>query len=80
MQFDSMGDFWAMGGYGFYVWISFGFTVVCLLAIVAQTLVAERALMKQITTEKQRKARIKNAECQRKPRVSIPSVSDKAEK
>jgi len=31
MQWNSIGDFFAMGGYAFYVWGSFGVTAVALL-------------------------------------------------
>ena len=33
MQWQSLGDFLAMGGYGFYVWGSFG---VCAVAMIAE--------------------------------------------
>ena len=31
MQWNSIGEFFAMGGYGFYVWGSFGVTALALL-------------------------------------------------
>jgi hypothetical protein len=31
MHWGSLDNFLAMGGYGFYVWISFGLTLACLL-------------------------------------------------
>lgn len=80
MQFDSMADFLAMGGYGFYVWLSFGFTGMSLLAIVVQTILAQRTLKNQISAETQRRKRIQHAENKRTNHVSIPSVPDKAEK
>ena len=30
MHWASLNDFFAMGGYGFYVWISFGLTFACM--------------------------------------------------
>jgi heme exporter protein D len=30
MQWQSLDAFLSMGGYGFYVWVSFGLTVVCM--------------------------------------------------
>ena len=30
MQWGSLAEFWAMGGYGLYVWASFGVTALCL--------------------------------------------------
>jgi heme exporter protein D len=31
MQWNSLSEFLAMGGYGFYVWVSFGVTAVCMI-------------------------------------------------
>lgn len=31
MEWASWSDFWRMGGYGFYVWGSYGVTVLCIL-------------------------------------------------
>lgn len=31
MEWASWSDFWAMGGYGLYVWGSYGVTAVCIL-------------------------------------------------
>lgn len=30
MHWASLDDFFAMGGYGFYVWLSFGLTALCM--------------------------------------------------
>lgn len=35
MQWNSLSDFWAMGGYGLYVWSSFG---LCAIAMVIEPL------------------------------------------
>jgi heme exporter protein D len=35
MNWASASDFWAMGGYGFYVWGSYAVTLACLLAEIA---------------------------------------------
>ena len=44
MQWNSVSDFFAMGGYGFYVWGSFGLTA----AVVAGELLLLRARRKAI--------------------------------
>ena len=31
MEWASWSEFWSMGGYGFYVWGSYGATVACIL-------------------------------------------------
>lgn len=35
MQWNSLGEFLAMGGYGLYVWTSFGVTALCMAVEVA---------------------------------------------
>ncbi len=54
MKWGSLSEFLAMGGYGFYVWLSFGTTVICMIweilalrrrqALAAQTEVAEEGV------------------------------------
>ncbi|MBU2977818.1 heme exporter protein CcmD [Alteromonas sp. C1M14] len=61
MQFDSLADFFAMGGYGFYVWLSFGVSALMMVAITVQTRMEHSKLLAQITTEKQRQVRIEKA-------------------
>ena len=41
MQWNSVGEFFAMGGYGFYVWGSFG---ACALLMFAEPFLAKRRL------------------------------------
>jgi heme exporter protein D len=41
MQWNSVGEFFAMGGYAFYVWGSFG---ACLLLMLAEPLLARHRL------------------------------------
>lgn len=41
MQWTSVGEFFAMGGYGFYVWGSFG---VCALLMLAEPILARQRL------------------------------------
>ena len=61
MQFDSLSSLIAMGGYGFYVWLSFGvsFLVMGLLVIAAKA--ERRNLLKTIAKNQQRQARIQKA-------------------
>jgi heme exporter protein D len=39
MNWNSWGDFWAMGGYGLYVWGSYGF---CVAAFVIELVLVRR--------------------------------------
>lgn len=43
-QFDSFAAFWAMGGHGLYVWLSYLFTLVVLAWLVAAPLMRMRRL------------------------------------
>ena len=54
MKWGSFSEFLAMGGYGFYVWLSFGTTAICMIwevlalrrrqALASQTEVAEEGV------------------------------------
>lgn len=61
MYFESIGDFWAMGGYGFYVWLSFGLGFLSLTLIWLESVLTKRKLIAQVLVEQQRQARIKAA-------------------
>lgn len=61
MQFDSFAAFWSMGGYAFYVWLSYGVCALAMLALVIQTVTGHKKLKNHIVTEQARKQRIKRA-------------------
>ncbi|MBH0025674.1 heme exporter protein CcmD [Pseudoalteromonas sp. SWN29] len=61
MQFDSFSDFIAMGGYGFYVWLSFGTCVLILLGILVNSLRDTKRIMASVEQQIIREARIKKA-------------------
>ena len=46
MQWGSWAEFWAMGGYGLYVWGSFAVTLLCMAGELASLITAERAAHK----------------------------------
>ncbi|MFP2770572.1 heme exporter protein CcmD [Oceanisphaera sp. KMM 10153] len=62
MKFDSWSAFWAMGGYGFYVWLSFGLTIFALLALVISTLNTRKSLLRAVKQKQARAARRKAAQ------------------
>lgn len=64
MQFDSVADFLNMGGYAFYVWLSFGITFGAMALVVIQSYIKQKSLLKAVITEQARKARIKKARLQ----------------
>lgn len=47
MQWGSLSEFLAMGGYGFYVWVSFGATAVCLIGEVFLLQRRKKAVLNQ---------------------------------
>jgi len=61
MQFDSFSDFIAMGGYGFYVWLSFGTCALILLGILLNSLRDTKRIMASVEQQIIREERIKKA-------------------
>ena len=61
MQFDSFSDFIAMGGYGFYVWLSFGTCALILLGILVSSLRDTKHIMASVKQQIVREERIKQA-------------------
>jgi heme exporter protein D len=61
MQFDSFSDFIAMGGYGFYVWLSFGTCAVILLAILVSSIRDKQRILVSVEQQILREERIKKA-------------------
>ncbi|MCC2614792.1 heme exporter protein CcmD [Aestuariibacter halophilus] len=58
MQFDSWQAFVDMGGYGFFVWLSFGVTALAMLGSIVESRVARRRLIKALHEEVKRQERI----------------------
>lgn len=62
MAFDSLNDFFAMGGYGFYVWLAYGLSFLSLAVLIINTLYAKHKLLKRVSLRLAREQRIKNAQ------------------
>ncbi|OIN07687.1 heme exporter protein CcmD [Oceanisphaera psychrotolerans] len=62
MKFDSWSAFWAMGGYGFYVWLSFGVTILALVGLVISTRSTRKSLLRAVKQKQARAARRKAAQ------------------
>lgn len=62
MQFDSFSAFLAMGGYGFYVWLAVGFSVVCLGVLTVSTILKRRSIIQEIKNKHNRMKRMRAAE------------------
>jgi heme exporter protein D len=51
MQWHSWTEFWEMGGYGLYVWGSFGATALVVVAEIWQLRAQRRALLRNLLNE-----------------------------
>ncbi|AGB10506.1 heme exporter protein CcmD [Vibrio parahaemolyticus] len=58
MHFESLSDFFAMGGYASYVWSAFGITFLSMLILLITSLRRGDALMKEVKAKIDRQARI----------------------
>ncbi|AZI14791.1 heme exporter protein CcmD [Avibacterium paragallinarum] len=54
MFFESVTDFLNMGGYGFYVWLSYGLSFLALAGLIVQGMLRKKTLIKEIQREQQR--------------------------
>jgi heme exporter protein D len=61
MAFNSLADFFAMGGYGFYVWLSYGISFLVLAVLIINTLTKRKKILKTVTQRIGREERIKKA-------------------
>jgi len=59
MQFDSFQAFLNMGGYGFYVWLSFGVSTVLLLTLLFSSLKNHKQVIKNIALRQQREDKLR---------------------
>jgi len=62
MNFASFSDFIAMGGYGFYVWLAYGVSMVSVIFLVVNTSLKRAKIFKQVEQRLLREERIKAAE------------------
>lgn len=61
MQFDSISAFLDMGGYGFYVWLSYGVTALTLGLLVVASVQQHKSIKKQIAQRQKREAKLRQA-------------------
>ena len=50
-----------MGGYGFYVWLSYGMSLVAMIILAIQSVKGRKAVLKEVLREQQREARLNQA-------------------
>lgn len=79
IQFESWQAFWDMGGYGFFVWLSFGVTLLAVVAIVYEIMWTKKQLIKAVNAQIARKQRIKQDKLRKQQAAesdaSAPAVS-----
>jgi heme exporter protein D len=61
MQFDSIGAFFDMGGYGFYVWLSYGVSATLLALLVLSSLSSHKKIKQQIAQRQKRELKLRQA-------------------
>jgi len=66
MQFDSFSAFINMGGYGFYVWLSFGVSTALILALIVSSMMAHTQVIKDIAVRQQREAKLRQVRSKHK--------------
>ncbi|HIX61009.1 MAG TPA: heme exporter protein CcmD [Candidatus Halomonas stercoripullorum] len=74
MAFDTLNDFFAMGGHAVYVWTSWGLTLALLVGLVVHAFQERRQLMRQLQRQARREERR-----QPQSRTSAPSISNSSE-
>lgn len=73
MQFDSFSAFLNMGGYGFYVWLSFGVSTALILALIFNSTMGHKQVIKNIALRQQREAKLRQVRKQNKQSTNIQS-------
>lgn len=61
MQFDNLTDFLNMGGYGFYVWLSFGVSSALLMLLILSTKLSHNSVKADIARQIKREEKLKKA-------------------
>ncbi|WP_240222309.1 heme exporter protein CcmD [Rheinheimera hassiensis] len=59
MHFQSWAEFWAMGGYGLFVWLSFGSSYVMLAVLAWYSHYQHKQFKRQLSAKLDREKRIK---------------------
>lgn len=62
--FASWSEFFAMGGYAFYVWLAVAMSVITLAVLVAHTATRQRAILREVAQQRAREARMRAAQTQ----------------
>ncbi|MBL4940641.1 MAG: heme exporter protein CcmD [Colwellia sp.] len=66
MQFETFSAFLDMGGYGFYVWLSYGISTALLLTLIFSSIMHHKQVLKNIAKRLQREDKLRQVRQQRK--------------
>jgi len=61
MQFASFSDFISMGGYGFFVWLSFGVSALLLSLLVIESTLGHSRVLNHIALQKRREEKLRQS-------------------
>ena len=61
MQFSSFNEFISMGGYGFFVWLSFGATALLLTLLVIDSKSGHKRIINHIAQQKRREEKLRQS-------------------
>lgn len=61
MQFDSLSDFFNMGGYAFFVWLAYGVSFSSLAVLIIMSARRKRKVLTEIAGKMAREARLKES-------------------
>ena len=70
MQFSSFSEFVAMGGHGFYVWLSYGMSITLLVLLVFFSITKNKNIISQIKRRQLREEKLKQAAQQQTSNIS----------
>jgi heme exporter protein D len=76
MQFSSFADFIAMGGHGFYVWISYGASALLFFLLIYISKSQDQQVKKQIIQREKRHKKLKIAEKNKQSRYNLPEKNE----
>ena len=76
MRFDSFSAFIDMGGYGFYVWLSYGVAAALLLVLVLSSIMGHKRTIKSIAQRKQREDKLRQVRKQKQDKQLKSTVSE----
>ncbi|HIF5510533.1 TPA: heme exporter protein CcmD [Pasteurella multocida] len=58
MFFATWQDFFNMGGYGFYVWLAYGISLLAIVVLIVQSVKERKEILRDVLREQQRQARL----------------------